>query len=147
MDPIIWENEAPELRDPVLVATFSGWNDAASAASAALGAVADSLDNELIARIDPEDFYDFQATRPQIELTEGRMRGVAWPENLIVAGRCFSAEHEALASAREYYSKWDDEEMVGVLDAGFAEAVAQLEPGSWHGPVLSGYGVHRGGAG
>ena len=73
MDPIIWENEAPELRDPVLVATFSGWNDAASAASAALGAVADSLDNELIARIDPEDFYDFQATRPQIELVASRV--------------------------------------------------------------------------
>jgi proteasome assembly chaperone (PAC2) family protein len=96
VDPIIWENEAPELSDPVLVATFSGWNDAASAASAALGAVADSLDNELIARIDPEDFYDFQATRPQIELTEGRLRGVAWPENLIVAGRSAPGERDLL---------------------------------------------------
>ena len=28
------------------------------------------------------------------------------------------------------------------MGSGFAESVAQLEPGSWHGPVLSGYGVH-----
>lgn len=28
------------------------------------------------------------------------------------------------------------------LGSGYAEAVMQLEPGQWHGPVLSGYGVH-----
>jgi len=28
------------------------------------------------------------------------------------------------------------------MGTGFVEAVVQLEPGSWHGPVLSGYGVH-----
>ena len=60
----------------MLVATFSGWNDAASAASAALGAIAESLETELVAQIDPEEFFDFQAARPQIELTEGRLRGV-----------------------------------------------------------------------
>lgn len=28
------------------------------------------------------------------------------------------------------------------MGSGFVEAVVQLEPGAWHGPVLSGYGVH-----
>ncbi len=28
------------------------------------------------------------------------------------------------------------------MGSGFVDAVAQLEPGLWHGPVLSGYGVH-----
>ena len=28
------------------------------------------------------------------------------------------------------------------MGTGFVEAVVLLEPGSWHGPVLSGYGVH-----
>ncbi len=107
MDPIVWENETPQLRNPVLVATFSGWNDAASAASAALGAVADSLETELIAQIDPEEFFDFQATRPQIELTEGRLRGVAWPENLIVAGRSHEAERDLLMiSGTEPSTRW-----------------------------------------
>ena len=107
MDPIIWEIETPQLRNPVLVATFSGWNDAASAASAALSAVADSVETELIARIDPEEFFDFQATRPQIELTEGRLRGLEWPENLIVAGRSPGAERDMLLiSGTEPSTRW-----------------------------------------
>ncbi len=107
MDPIVWENETPQLRNPVLVATFSGWNDAASAASAALTAVADSVETELVAQIDPEEFFDFQATRPQIELTEGRLRGIEWPENLIVAGRSPGAERDLLLiSGTEPSTRW-----------------------------------------
>ena len=71
MDPIIWEREPPELRSPVLVASFSGWNDAASAAGTALGAIGASLETELVARIDPEEFFDFQANRPTIEISGG----------------------------------------------------------------------------
>lgn len=96
MDPIIWENQSPQLRDPLLVASFSGWNDAASAASAALGALADSTEIELVASIDPEEFFDFQATRPQIELGSGRVVGVSWPENLLVAGRPHGGERDLL---------------------------------------------------
>jgi proteasome assembly chaperone (PAC2) family protein len=107
MEPIVWENETPQLRNPVLVATFSGWNDAASAASAALAAVADSVETELIAQIDPEEFFDFQAARPQIELTEGRLRGLEWPENLIVAGRSPGAERDLLLiSGAEPSTRW-----------------------------------------
>jgi proteasome assembly chaperone (PAC2) family protein len=107
IDAIVWENEAPQLRNPVLVATFSGWNDAANAASTALGAVAESLETELVAQIDPEEFFDFQAARPQIELTEGRLHGVAWPENLVVAGRSPSGERDLLLiSGTEPSTRW-----------------------------------------
>jgi proteasome assembly chaperone (PAC2) family protein len=107
MEPIAWENETPQLRNPVLVATFSGWNDAASAASTALGAVAESLETELVAQIDPEEFFDFQAARPQIELTGGKLRGVAWPENLVVAGRSTDAERDLLLiSGTEPSTRW-----------------------------------------
>jgi proteasome assembly chaperone (PAC2) family protein len=107
VDPIIWENDAPELRDPVLVASFSGWNDAASAASAALGAAADSLETELIARVDPEQFFDFQATRPEIEISAGRLTDVAWPDNLIVAGRSATGERDLLMiSGTEPSVRW-----------------------------------------
>ena len=64
----------PQLRSPVLVCAFRGWNDAAGAASTALAAVADSFDAEPIAQVDPEDYFDFQATRPTITLTEGQTR-------------------------------------------------------------------------
>src|SRR6476469_2183416 len=49
MDPVIWEDDPPELRSPILVCAFAGWNDAASAASAALEAVAASLEAEVVA--------------------------------------------------------------------------------------------------
>ena len=71
MDSLTWHGDVPQLRSPVLVCAFRGWNDAAGAASAALGAVADSFDAEPIAEIDPEDYFDFQATRPTIVLSEG----------------------------------------------------------------------------
>ncbi len=107
MSSIIWESDAPELRDPVLVASFSGWNDAAAAASSGLEAVADSFAAEPVARIDPEEFFDFQATRPQIELTQGRVLGVSWPENLIVVGRSDQVERDLLLiSGTEPSTRW-----------------------------------------
>jgi proteasome assembly chaperone (PAC2) family protein len=107
MDPIVWESEPPLLRAPVLVASFSGWNDAASAASTALGAIAGALDTELVARIDPEEFFDFQANRPTIEIVDGRMEGVAWPDNLVVAAKAEEAERDLLLiSGTEPSTRW-----------------------------------------
>src|SRR5690348_7675851 len=107
MDPIVWESDPPLLRSPVLVASFSGWNDAASAASTALGAIAAALDTELVARIDPEEFFDFQANRPTIEITDGQMEGVAWPDNLIVAAKAEEAERDLLLiSGTEPSTRW-----------------------------------------
>jgi proteasome assembly chaperone (PAC2) family protein len=85
MDPVIWEGDPPGLRSPTLVCAFAGWNDAASAATAALEAVAASLDSEVIARIDPEEFYDFQVNRPTIRLVEGQTRHIDWPATTLQA--------------------------------------------------------------
>jgi proteasome assembly chaperone (PAC2) family protein len=81
MDPLRWQERPTSLRDPVLVAAFRGWNDAAAAASSTLSFVAGRLDARPIAVIDPDDFYDFQATRPQIDLsTPGEAHLIRWPE-------------------------------------------------------------------
>lgn len=107
MNSIIWENDAAELRDPVLVASFSGWNDAAAAASSALEAVAGSFAVEPVAQIDPEEFFDFQATRPQIELSEGRSRGISWPQNQVLVGRSEQVERDLLMiSGTEPSTRW-----------------------------------------
>lgn len=68
-----------------MVCAFRGWNDAAAAASTALAAIGSSLDGELIARIDPEEYFDFQSTRPTISLDEGLTRRIDWPENNLFA--------------------------------------------------------------
>jgi proteasome assembly chaperone (PAC2) family protein len=72
--------ERPELTRPVMVAAFRGWNDGAQAASLAAGYLAKTWDAERFAEIDPETFFDFQATRPHVSLEEGLTRRIDWPE-------------------------------------------------------------------
>jgi len=87
MQPLIWERRPDGLRAPALVCAFTGWNDAGDAASAALQVVGASLGATRFARIDPEEFYDFQVARPRIRLTEGRSRKIEWPEVEVYAAR------------------------------------------------------------
>jgi proteasome assembly chaperone (PAC2) family protein len=94
VDALIWEGEVPQLRAPILVAAFAGWNDAASAATAALEAVAVGLDSELIGHVDPEEFFDFQVNRPTIRMTEGQTRHVDWPASTLVGARAGGAERD-----------------------------------------------------
>jgi signal transduction histidine kinase len=96
VDSLKWEGDLPELRSPILVCTFRGWNDAAAAASTALATVADALDSELVGEIDPEEYFDFQATRPTIALDEGQARHIEWPENNLIAARVPTADRDLL---------------------------------------------------
>ena len=107
MDHVIWEGDPPELRSPILVCAFAGWNDAASAASAALEAVASGLESEVAARLDPEEFYDFQVNRPTIRLVDGRTREVDWPANTMVTAKATGAERDlVLLSGIEPNLRW-----------------------------------------
>jgi len=91
---LIWHDDVPRLRSPILVCAFRGWNDAAGAASTALGAVADAFEPRLVAEIDPEEYFDFQATRPTIVLSEGQARSIEWPRNELIAVRVPGAERD-----------------------------------------------------
>ncbi len=107
MEVLKWVGEPPALRSPVLVAAFAGWNDAASAATTALEAVAVSLDAERVAMIDPEEFYDFQVTRPTIRMTDGQAREVDWPDNGIFTAIAPAAERDlVLVAGIEPNLKW-----------------------------------------
>jgi predicted ATP-grasp superfamily ATP-dependent carboligase len=70
MQPLIWDRRPAGLRAPAMVCAFQGWNDAGDAASSAVAFLASALDARRFARIDSEEFYDFQANRPAIRLTE-----------------------------------------------------------------------------
>jgi proteasome assembly chaperone (PAC2) family protein len=85
-------HKIPALRNPVMLVAFSGWNDAAEAATEAtshiLGAWTDAIHAvndhvgvvpELIADIDPEEFYDFQVNRPIVDIDESQIRSLTWP--------------------------------------------------------------------
>jgi proteasome assembly chaperone (PAC2) family protein len=107
VDSLTWEGDLPHLRSPIMVCSFRGWNDAAAAASTALGAVANSLDSELIARIDPEEYFDFQSTRPTISMDEGQTRRIDWPENNLIAARVPNADRDlVLLDGTEPNLRW-----------------------------------------
>jgi proteasome assembly chaperone (PAC2) family protein len=71
----------PELRRPVLVAAFRGWNDGGQGASLGGGYLAKQWEATRFAEIDPEGFFDFQATRPHVSLVDGVTRRLDWPDN------------------------------------------------------------------
>src|ERR1700677_2064829 len=70
MQALIWDRRPAGLRAPAMVCAFQGWNDAGDAASSAVAFLASALDARRFARIDSEEFYDSQATRPAMRLTE-----------------------------------------------------------------------------
>ncbi len=73
--------ELPELENPLLIAAFAGWNDAAGAASWAVHFLIDRWNAHRFAEIDAEDFFSFTDTRPQTKLTGGVLREITWPGN------------------------------------------------------------------
>jgi proteasome assembly chaperone (PAC2) family protein len=80
MQPLRWERRPDGLRAPALVCAFKGWNDAGEAATSALTFMGASFDATRFALIDPEEFVDFQSTRPSVRTTEGHTRKIEWPE-------------------------------------------------------------------
>ena len=83
-------HQIPLLRNPVMIVAFSGWNDAAEAASGAvehlLSGWRDKSDDvlpELIAQVESEDFYDFQVNRPQVSIDESQIRSITWPSTQV----------------------------------------------------------------
>jgi predicted ATP-grasp superfamily ATP-dependent carboligase len=79
MQPLIWDRRPDGLRAPAMVCAFQGWNDAGDAASSAVSFLASALNARRFARIDSEEFYDFQANRPCVRFADGGKREIVWP--------------------------------------------------------------------
>jgi proteasome assembly chaperone (PAC2) family protein len=86
----------PALERPVLIAAFRGWNDGGQGASLAAGYLAKAWDARRFAEIDPEGFFDFQATRPQVRLEEGFTRRIDWPETVFYHARPEGLDRDAV---------------------------------------------------
>jgi proteasome assembly chaperone (PAC2) family protein len=73
------DGERPELVEPVVICAFEGWNDAGDSATAAIEHLQLIWEANAISEIDPDDYYDFQVTRPTVRLVDGVTRRVEWP--------------------------------------------------------------------
>ena len=88
--------ERPELRRPVLVAAFRGWNDGGQGASLGAAYLAKHWEATRFAEIDPESFYDFQAVRPHVSLVDGQTRKIDWPDNAFFHARIPGSGRDAV---------------------------------------------------
>ena len=89
-------SQVPELRSPVLIVAFEGWNDAGDAASTTAHHLIDRWNGELFADIDPEEFFDFTAMRPTVEIVDGLDRELCWPDTSFYAARLADAPFDAI---------------------------------------------------
>jgi proteasome assembly chaperone (PAC2) family protein len=80
---VIEIEEIDDLVDPVVIAAFEGWNDAADAASAVIDHLIRVWDARIIGAIDPEEFYDFQVNRPTVGIDQLGHRRITWPSTQI----------------------------------------------------------------
>jgi len=80
MPTVDWARR-PELRQPVALLAFSGWGDAGEASTSAAEHLIATLEGDAFARIDPDEFFDFQTRRPEVELIDGGVRSLNWPRN------------------------------------------------------------------
>jgi proteasome assembly chaperone (PAC2) family protein len=99
MQPLQWEYRPDGLRAPALICAFKGWNDAADSASSAVTFVGTALGARRFATIDPEEFYDFQSTRPRVKLVDNHARAIEWPAVELYEARVPRAPRDLLLLA------------------------------------------------
>ena len=99
----------PDLREPVAVVAFAGWNDAASAATNAARFIVRRLGARRFANIDPEEFYDFKETRPNARIDSRGNREITWPVNDFFYARNPTGPHDiVVAIGIEPNLRWRD---------------------------------------
>ena len=94
--PYVRCSQVPQLRSPVLIVAFEGWNDAGDAASTTAHHLIDRWNAELFADIDPEEFFDFTAMRPTVEIVDGFERELHWPDTSFYAATLADAPFDAI---------------------------------------------------
>lgn len=90
------EPEVPELRQPIVLAAFEGWNDAAEAASGAVAHLHEVWDAQPLVALDPEEYHDFQVTRPQVSLSAEGRRRITWPTTRLSWARPPGSERDVI---------------------------------------------------
>jgi len=96
----------PELQDPALVLAFEGWNDAGEAATRAVRYLGESLQMVSLARIDPEEFYDFTVQRPLVRLDRESVRQIEWQSFEFQFGSMASGCQVVIGVGAEPHLRW-----------------------------------------
>jgi predicted ATP-grasp superfamily ATP-dependent carboligase len=96
-----------KLTSPVIIAAFEGWNDAGEAASGVINHLSLAWQATPVGAIDPEDYYDFQVTRPVTEVAEGKTERLVWPTTRLLAAKQEASDRDLLlVSGIEPNMRW-----------------------------------------
>jgi predicted ATP-grasp superfamily ATP-dependent carboligase len=79
-----------------VIAAFEGWNDAGEAASGAVSLLSTAWQAVAAGAIDPEDYYDFQVTRPVTEVVDGTANHLIWPTTRLLTARLDGASRDII---------------------------------------------------
>lgn len=117
MSSIQWLDH-PILDEPVALIAFEGWGDAGESASLAAERFLDTTSDEVVARFDPDEHFDFQVRRPTVFVDETGTRDIDWPENRIHVVRNGQRDLVVVLGEEPNY-KWKSftAELVGALQA------------------------------
>jgi proteasome assembly chaperone (PAC2) family protein len=117
MSSIQWLDH-PKLDEPVALIAFEGWGDAGESASLAAERFLETSSDEVVARFDPDEHFDFQVRRPTVFVDETGTREIDWPENRIHVVRNGQRDLVVVLGEEPNY-KWKSftAELVGALQA------------------------------
>ncbi len=110
----------PVLRNSALILAFEGWNDAGGAASSALRFVDEAIQSVPLAEIDPEEYFDFTVTRPDLVLDEDGRRRIRWPAVEFRYGSIDAVRELVTGTGDEPHLRWNS------FCGGVAELCADL---------------------
>lgn len=122
-------NVEPTLRRPAMIAAFSGWNDAGDAASDAVRWLIRATNARPFAALDIEEYLDFQAARPTVDLVEGVVRAITWPSLALSGGTLPGADRDlVLLLGVEPNLRWPAfcDDVIGVARKTSCEIVVTL---------------------
>lgn len=105
MEHVRWSTR-PTLRAPLVLAAFEGWSDAGDAASTAARYLAERWDLSPVADIDPEEFFDFTTTRPEVAIGDDGERRIDWPSTEVLAGSVDGAGDVIVVVGHEPQLRW-----------------------------------------
>ncbi|PSK98092.1 PAC2 family protein [Murinocardiopsis flavida] len=96
----------PDLVDPVMVAAFDGWNDAGEAASGVVDHLSSVWSADHLLALEPDDYYDFQVSRPRVVMADGESKGLTWPGTRVSVAAPAEGGHVVLVRGSEPNMRW-----------------------------------------
>ena len=115
-------DDLPELHAPVLIAALDGWVDAAGAASSAAEAIA--AEGAVIGRFDGDALFDYRSRRPVLDVVDGVLSELVWPE-LTVRHVRIGARDLLLLTGAEPDARWQ------ALGVEIVDLCRRLEVSEW----------------